>query len=166
MKKLCRILIIAVAVVVPSSGPVSLSAHAGGSAITASRRCVDLMSDVEAAKATGFTGIKIMRESSPNPETLICSYGGGQGQEFTLRVATGTEYTRTLANWQLMASGAMGEMEAVSGIGKRGLWHPATAALRIDTGHAIIFVVMGGEEGNPSVKGWLEAVARVVASHV
>src|SRR5262249_15126181 len=42
------------------------------------KHCGELLSDADAAKATGFTGVKLMQEATPRPETLRCGYGGGK----------------------------------------------------------------------------------------
>ena len=77
-------------------------------------------------------------------------------------MSTEAEYQEGAAGLGLLTS----EMEAVDGIGERAFWDRHKASMWIDTGKSLVVIVMGGQEGNPAVKGWLQALARVIVSHV
>jgi hypothetical protein len=143
----------------------STAVPSGTDAQQPAKHCQDLLSDADAAKATGFTGIKMIREAMPRPDQVNCGYGGNDGA-FTLEVVTGPRAKTGSDGYERAASMSKARVETVPGIGKRAWYDRSSALLWVDTGTAAISLVMGGKEGNPSVKGWLEAIARNVILHL
>jgi hypothetical protein len=128
------------------------------------RHCADLLSDADASKATGAAGVKMMREATPKPDEIACGYG--VNATFSFNVITGPRAKTASDNYEKGTSLLKTRVETVTGLGKRAWYDRSSAMLWVDTGNAAVSVVMGGKEGNPSVKGWLEAIARIVTSHL
>jgi hypothetical protein len=128
------------------------------------RRCRDVLSDAEAAAATGFKDVKLLRETPRPPDRLMCGYSGGV--TFTLEIASGPSAKTASDAYERAVSLGKGKVERVPGLGKRAWYDRSSALMWVDEGDTALSVVMGGSEGNPSVRRWLETIARSALTHL
>src|SRR5215813_5079615 len=134
-------------------------------AAQAPKHCGDVMPAADVTKA-GFTGLKLGREATPKPDQLSCGYTMQNGSAFTIEVITGPRAKTAADGYQKATSLSKGKIESIAGLGKRAWYERGSAALWVDSGTDVFSVIMGGQEGSPGVKERLEAVARIVLSHL
>jgi hypothetical protein len=134
-------------------------------AAQAPKHCGDVMPAADATKA-GFSGLKLGREATPKPDQLSCGYTAPNGSAFTIEVITGPRAKSAADGYQRAASLSKGKIESIAGLGTRAWYERGSAVFWVDSGTAVVSVTMGGQEGSAGVKERLEAVARVVLSHL